>query len=267
MQAVLTSRNKEYIDVNGCEQVTRKFRAIYFGRLEKVIKTYNIKKLIFKIPKGNFRKKNKRYYYKRKSIFNRKTLLGKVFQNLRRNKTKSSILGLVLILALLVFQSNLIPRIIYPYPYKQIINKYALEYNTDALLILSVIKAESSFLPFSYSNKGAVGLMQLMPDTAKEISDKTGEDYSHIDLKDPETNIRYGSMYLASLNKQYDGNTVLTLAAYNAGIGHVNEWLTTTDLAYNNYSIKDIPFPETRAYVEKVLKYYHEYSGLYLVKP
>lgn len=249
----------------GCEQVSRKFRAINFGWLEKVIKSlnkYKKKRVSFKIPKTNFQKKSKRYY-RRKTNFRLKNIFRKLAAKIRKNKTKSSIIALVLILALLVSQSNLIPKIIYPYPYKEIINKYATEYNTDALLVLSVIKAESSFLPFSSSNKGAIGLMQLMPDTAKEISVKIGEKYPDIDLKDPETNIRYGSMYLASLSKKYDGNTVLTLAAYNAGSGRVDEWLKTTDLAYNNYSIKDIPFPETRTYVEKVLKYYHEYSDLY----
>ncbi|ADY56452.1 Lytic transglycosylase catalytic [Syntrophobotulus glycolicus DSM 8271] len=186
-----------------------------------------------------------------------------VVQGVLKNKTKSSILGLVLVLTILVAQSNLIPKLFYPYPYKQIINKYAIEYNTDSLLVVSVIKAESSFLPFSSSDKGAIGLMQLMPDTAREISQKLGEDYAAIDLKDPETNIRYGSMYLAGLSKQYDGNTVLTLAAYNAGSGRVKEWLKTTGLGLDNYSVKDIPFPETRTYVEKVLKYHQEYSKLY----
>lgn len=228
------------------------------GKSEEIIKSILSKTFVSTPEKVEISRKEKK-----QSQIQKEKPFGRSRSGSIKNKTKSSILGLVLVLTILVAQSNLIPKLFYPYPYKQIINKYAIEYNTDSLLVVSVIKAESSFLPFSSSDKGAIGLMQLMPDTAREISQKLGEDYAAIDLKDPETNIRYGSMYLAGLSKQYDGNTVLTLAAYNAGSGRVKEWLKTTGLGLDNYSVKDIPFPETRTYVEKVLKYHQEYSKLY----
>jgi soluble lytic murein transglycosylase len=88
------------------------------------------------------------------------------------------------------------------------------------------------------------------------------EDYNLIDLKNPEDNIRYGTWYLSSLDKQFSGNSILVLAAYNAGSGRVSNWLRTSPRDLNTYLIEDIPFQETRDYVTKVLKY-RKYSGLY----
>jgi len=82
-------------------------------------------------------------------------------------------------------------------------------------------------------------------------------------MTNPEDNIRYGTWYLAALNKQFSGNTILTLAAYNAGSGRVTSWLKNYSGDFNDYLIEDIPFTETREYVAKVLASYGRYVVLY----
>ena len=158
---------------------------------------------------------------------------------------------------------NILEKVLYPYPYRDIIERYAAEYGIDPLLVIAVIREESHFLPKSSSPKGAIGLMQLMPSTAKEIAGWLKEDYSQVDLKQPEDNIRYGTWYLATLYKEFSGNTGLSLAAYNAGSGRVKGWLENSKKSSNSYLLKDIPFPETKEYVQKVLKSYNKYSELY----
>ncbi|UWG95676.1 lytic transglycosylase domain-containing protein [Dehalobacter sp. DCM] len=143
------------------------------------------------------------------------------------------------------------------------VEKYAAENDIDPLLVIAVIREESRFIPKSKSAKGAVGLMQLMPNTAQDIAKKLGENFEQINLNDPDTNIRYGTWYLAQLEKEFSGNLVLTLASYNAGIGRVKGWLSEYPKATGAYQIEDIPFPETEDYATNVLKAYHQYKDLY----
>lgn len=154
-------------------------------------------------------------------------------------------------------------KIFYPYPYRPIIEKYSSEYGVDPLLVIAVIRAESKFLPQSQSHKGAQGLMQLMPETAKWIAENLGDkNFSQSDLKETEKNIQYGTWYLASLQKEFK-NITLVLAAYNGGRGNVNEWIRTQQLDLTNLREEDIPFRETREYVQRVLQYYTKYITLY----
>ena len=107
--------------------------------------------------------------------------------------------------------------------------------------------------------------MQLMPDTGEWIAGQVDNDYhfSISKLQNPETNIRYGIWYLASLQKEFDGNDVLALAAYNAGRGNVQEWMDEYGWTRSFSSVKDIPYAETREYVARVLKYQKKYQTLY----
>lgn len=181
----------------------------------------------------------------------------------RKHIIRTIVFILLLLLIFTTWKSNLIDKVLYPYPYKQTVEKYSALHGVDPYLVISVIREESRFKPKSISPKGAVGLMQLMPDTAREIAVWLKEDFEEVDLTEPDDNIRYGTWYLASRSKEFSGNTILTLASYNAGIGRVNTWLRESPKDINSYLIEDIPYKETREYVLKVLKSYGKYSELY----
>lgn len=155
-------------------------------------------------------------------------------------------------------------KIIYPYPHRAIIENYASQYGVDPLLVIAVIREESKFLPQSKSQKGAIGLMQLMPSTAQSIAESIGDKtYSSEDLLQPEKNIHYGTWYLSSLQKVFLNNRTLVIAAYNGGRGHVKKWIDTGQIDPENIRIQDIPFQETRDYIERVLNSYQKYIKLY----
>jgi len=142
-----------------------------------------------------------------------------------------------------------------PFPYAEPIKKYAAHNGLDPLLVAAVIREESHFHSLAVSNKGACGLMQLMPETAKEVAAHMGETCTRSDLMRPETNIRYGTAYLAFLMEKYNGDMVLALAAYNAGFGRVNTWIAKK----KTFTVDTIPVQETREYVRKVLQSYEKY--------
>ena len=153
----------------------------------------------------------------------------------------------VLIAAGLVYFRNGQPawfeRIRYPLHYEQIVRGHARNYNLDPALLAAVIYQESKFRANAKSSSGAIGLMQLRPQTAEGIAIRTGGTHFQVsDLYNPEINVRYGSWYLRHLLDKY-GDEKDALAAYNAGQRNVDEWRAEG---------KDIQFPETRAYVDRV---------------
>jgi soluble lytic murein transglycosylase len=145
-------------------------------------------------------------------------------------------------------------RMRYPLKYEHIVTGHAQNYDLDAALLAAVIYRESKFEADAESSSGAIGLMQLLPDTAKGIALHTGGARFQVeDLYDPEINVRYGSFYLRRLMKKYD-DTPLALAAYNAGQANVDGWLAEGE---------GIPFPETREYVDEVLELRDIYARAY----
>ncbi len=131
-------------------------------------------------------------------------------------------------------------------------------------LIFAVIKTESDFDPDAVSPMGAAGLMQLMPDTFRDISDNfLGERLPDEMISDPETNIRYGVFYLSWLYYSKFGNWDTVLAAYNAGIGNVYDWLDDPEFSDDGVTLKYIPIAETRAYVSRVRAAQETYERLY----
>jgi soluble lytic murein transglycosylase len=131
----------------------------------------------------------------------------------------------------------------YPLRYASIVRQQAKEKDIDPALIAAVIYQESKFERGARSSSGAIGLMQLRPETAEGIALRTGGTAFEVDdLTDPTINIRYGSWYLQHLFSKY-GDERLVLAAYNAGQGNVDRWLENG---------QEIEFPETRAYIERV---------------
>lgn len=147
---------------------------------------------------------------------------------------------------------------VYPKKYEADVKKYARMYDIDEELIFSVIKAESNFDEGAVSKKGAVGLMQIMEDTALWVSDRIGiSDFSVPDLYLPEKNIEIGAYYLSYLLDLYDDDVRCAIAAYNAGPANVNEWLGDAT------TLGSIPFPETEKYVKKAQRYIKIYELLY----
>lgn len=157
-------------------------------------------------------------------------------------------------------------NIFYPQRYKKYVDKYCSLYSIDPDLVYSVIKQESNFNDGSISTKGAEGLMQIMPATAKEVAQNINSvDENDFDLMDKETNINIGVKYLAYLIERYNGNIYIALAAYNAGLGNVDKWFEDDALNYNNYEkiLNNIKFTETQKYVSNIIKYYNMYKKLY----
>jgi soluble lytic murein transglycosylase len=146
-------------------------------------------------------------------------------------------------------------RLRYPLEYEHIVLGHAENYDLDPALVAAVIYRESRFDPNAVSESGAIGLMQLLPDTAEGIAELTGGTAFEVsDLYEPEINVRYGSFYLRRLLTKYDGDLELALAAYHAGQGNVDEWLGRGG---------EIEFPETREYVGDVLELRERYRRAY----
>ena len=145
-----------------------------------------------------------------------------------------------------------IEYVLKPVFHKEIINRYAGEYKEDPLFVTSLIKVESNFLRRAKSRKGALGLMQIMPKTAQETAKEL--QVKSYDLKDPETNIRFGIHHLSKLKREFGNDPVTILGAYNAGSKNVREWLKEKNK--RNLEIQDIEFLETRNFVENVLSTY-----------
>ena len=134
-------------------------------------------------------------------------------------------------------------RLRYPLRYEQIVRAHARNYRLDPALLAAVIYQESKFNADAKSDSGAIGLMQLRPETAKGIAIRTGGSrFRTQDLYDPEINVRYGSWYLRHLLDKY-GDERLALAAYNAGQNNLDRWLRQG---------RGIAYPETRRYVARV---------------
>ena len=145
-------------------------------------------------------------------------------------------------------------RVRYPLEYEHIVRAHARNYDLDPALLAAVVYVESRFDPDVESPAGAIGLMQLLPDTAKGIALRTGGDRFVVDdLRNPEINVRYGSWYLEHLRERYR-DTKLVLAAYHAGQGNVDRW--QEDGA-------GIAFPETRSYVAEVMRLRDVYADAY----
>ena len=144
-----------------------------------------------------------------------------------------------------------------------VIRQQAAEKHLDPALIAGVIYAETKF-DARPSPAGAQGLMQILPQTAEFLAHKSGATtFTVADLGTPQVNIAYGSYYLRDLLDHYDGKTVLALAAYNGGEANVDRWVQEARRDGKQMTIKAIPFPETRAYVQRVLHAQREYRHTY----
>lgn len=182
--------------------------------------------------------------------------------------SRSVVIAVILVISILLgFLIDLIwtgfEKLAYPQKYSEYVELYAEQYDIPPHVLYAVIKTESGFDSSAVSKKGAVGLMQFMPDTFSWITDEMLFEHLADGMRyDPETSVRYGAWLLSHLYKRY-GDWPVALAAYNAGIGTVDGWLEDPELTDGEGGLKSIPYKETRNYVKKVTKTRATYDRLY----
>jgi len=143
---------------------------------------------------------------------------------------------------------------------KEWIKKYSMANNIHPAFVAAVVYCESTYDPYAVSSAGARGLMQIMEDTASWIAEKLGDkDYSFVDMFDPETNIRYGTWYIAYLSSIFDGDPVKVASAYHAGKSNVEIWMMNYTSDGFTLTMDDIPMRDTKDYTGKVLDTYAIY--------
>ncbi|MCI0507852.1 MAG: lytic transglycosylase domain-containing protein, partial [Gammaproteobacteria bacterium] len=144
----------------------------------------------------------------------------------------------------------------FPTPFRELVFNHANVHGINPSLIYGVVRRESAYRPNARSNVGALGLMQLMPDTARLESKLLGRERpTYKEILNAENNILLGSSYLNRMLERFGGNQALAAAAYNAGPKRVDSWLPETNPVSSDIWIDTLPFKETREYVRAVLAY------------
>ena len=150
---------------------------------------------------------------------------------------------------------------IYPFPFPNLILDRSEDNNLNPLLVTALVRQESRFEPDIRSVVGAIGLMQVMPETGEWISQQINQaDYR---LAEPRDNVKFGTWYLDYTHRQFADNSLLAVASYNAGPGAVSGWVAEKDFANADEFVKGIPYPETQDYVESVFGGYWNYLRIY----
>ncbi len=183
----------------------------------------------------------------------------------RKINRKRLVLYIVALAAfIIVFSFQHWISIFYPQPHHEEIMKWSDEYGVDPNLVFAIVRAESKFEPRAVSSKGALGLMQIMPDTGLWIAGQLGnKNFQTEILFEPEINIRYGCWYLADLCREFKGNLPLVIAAYNAGRGRVQTWQNEGVWSGELAEAENIPYYETRNYLNIVWNNYKAYQNIY----
>lgn len=177
-----------------------------------------------------------------------------------------------IIVVLLSFSTNLLDGVkhkvlgwFFPQEHLQYVSQYSEEYGVDEALVFAVIKTESGFDEEAESSVGAMGLMQMMPDTFEWVQTTLDGKVTHTtqELYSPQISIKYGTYYLKYLLDHYDGDEKLAVAAYNAGMSNVDSWLENKEYSQSGEALDSIPYKETANYVKKVEKAKSVYEMLY----
>lgn len=149
----------------------------------------------------------------------------------------------------------------YPLLFREPIQAWARDRQLNPLMVISLIRQESRFETKIESVAGALGLMQVLPETADWIADQT--DIGDYTMTDPNDNIELGTWYLDYTHREYDNNSLFAIASYNAGPGNVADWIDRFGYRDPDLFIEQIPFPETKGYVESVFGNYWNYLRIY----
>lgn len=182
-----------------------------------------------------------------------------------RPKKRFFLILIIALLTVLFLKSDWLATWMYPIHYEEDIKASASNYGMEPHLVAAIIRTESNFETGRESRKGALGLMQLMPDTAHWVVEQAGFDSVNDEIlrHRADVSIEVGTWYLNSLHRQFDHNPVAAVAAYNAGPGNVRKWLDSGQWDGAMKTVKEIPFGETRHYVQRVFYYYNKYKDLY----
>ncbi len=172
---------------------------------------------------------------------------------------------IIIIIFLGAFRNEIL-KVFYPLKYTDNVEKYAKEYNVEESLIFALIKAESNFKEEAVSHKDAIGLMQIMEETAIDVAKKydinIDENNAKEEILNTDNNINIGTKYLSVLLEKYK-NVEVAVAAYNAGIGTVDKWIEQGTIKADGTDIENVPYKETNNYVRKILVNYKMYKELY----
>lgn len=151
----------------------------------------------------------------------------------------------------------------YRLDYPTLIRRYATQYDLDPYVVAAIVHCESGNRSNAESHKGAIGLMQIMPETGTWIAEKLGMDEYETDmLRQPETNIHFGCWYLEFLYARFE-NDATVFVAYNAGHNRVRGWLDDASYSTDGETLSEVPHTEARNYVQKVQRAYDKYKTLY----
>lgn len=185
---------------------------------------------------------------------------------MKKNKKLVMIFFIIILILIIAFKvikiQDIIMHNIYPKEYAGSVYKYSEENELDPLLIFAIIKAESNFDYDVVSNRNAVGLMQLVDTTAKDVALRLKIEYDEKSLYNPDTNIMLGVKYFSILYEKYK-NIAVALTAYNAGMGTVDKWIESGTIKKDGSDIENIPYKQTNNYVRKILRDYDIYKRLY----
>ncbi|HEV2923658.1 MAG TPA: lytic transglycosylase domain-containing protein [Solirubrobacteraceae bacterium] len=180
-----------------------------------------------------------------------------------RAATVTGVVGILLVVVVLSEVKHEVSHRGLPLTDAGIIREQAAAKHLDPALIAAVIYAETKFDPRP-SAAGAQGLMQILPATAYYLAHLSGGTrFTASDLGTPSINLAYGSYYLRYLLDHYNGNEMLAVAAYNGGLANVDSWAAQANSAGEHLTVAAIPFPETRAYVQRVLSAEQAYRATY----
>jgi soluble lytic murein transglycosylase len=189
-------------------------------------------------------------YFKAKDYLNSQKLIAKYFSKLKSNLNNP--------------YKDYVYYLLYPYGFKEYIDKYSAEFNVDPLFVLAVIREESRFQPDAGSYAGALGLMQIIPKTGKGIASQLGiSKFSNQMLLDPEMSIRMGSYYLSRQLESFNQNKYYACGAYNGGPGSMSKWISSWGDKDIDEFIEYVSYDETRNYIKKVMGSYFFYQMLY----
>jgi len=189
-------------------------------------------------------------YLEAKDYLNSQKLIAKYFSKLKSNLDNP--------------YKDYVYYLLYPYGFKEYIDKYSGQFNVDPLFVLAVIREESRFQPDAGSYAGALGLMQIIPKTGKGIASQLGiSNFTSQMLLDPETSIKMGAYYLSKQLESFNQNKYYACGAYNGGPGSMSKWISSWGDKDIDEFIEYVSYDETRNYIKKVMGSYFFYQMLY----